>query len=292
MAHTNTTRRRDSDSARERAAALRATQLRRERRRRIVIITSSVVAVLAVVAVIIVIGSSSKSGSTNSSASRTDASTSVVNAVTGVSGATLDSIGAGSATPPAAVKDAALASSGKPKVLYVGAEFCPYCAASRWALVQALSRFGTFSGLQITASASNDAFPNTSTFTFHGATYDSATISFVGRELQDRNRAELDTISSANAALWHRYTGQGSYPFLDIAGKYVEIGKTVDPALLGNLTADQIAQRLDTPSDPIAKAIDGQANVLTAAICQATNNAPAAVCTAPAVTVAAKALHG
>ena len=37
----------------------------------------------------------------------------------------------------------ALTSGGKPEILYVGAEYCPYCAAERWAMVVALSRFGT-----------------------------------------------------------------------------------------------------------------------------------------------------
>ncbi len=34
---------------------------------------------------------------------------------------------------------------GKPEVLFVGAEFCPFCAAERWPLIVALSRFGHFS---------------------------------------------------------------------------------------------------------------------------------------------------
>ncbi|HUC04207.1 MAG TPA: DUF929 family protein, partial [Acidimicrobiales bacterium] len=34
---------------------------------------------------------------------------------------------------------------GKPEVFYVGAEFCPYCGAERWAMYIALSKFGTFS---------------------------------------------------------------------------------------------------------------------------------------------------
>ena len=41
-----------------------------------------------------------------------------------------------------------LSSGGKPEVLYVGTEFCPYCAAESWSLIVALSRFGQFSGLQ------------------------------------------------------------------------------------------------------------------------------------------------
>ena len=44
-----------------------------------------------------------------------------------------------------------LTADGKPLVLYVGAEYCPYCAAERCAMVQALSRFGTFSNLTFVA---------------------------------------------------------------------------------------------------------------------------------------------
>lgn len=293
MAHTNATRRRDSDSARERAATLRAEQARRERRRRIVIITSSVVAVFAIVAVIVVVGArSNNSSSTTTAASRTPASAAVLADVTGVSSSTLAAVGAGTSSPPQGISGPPLSASGHPEVLYVGAEFCPYCAASRWALVQALSRFGTFTNLQMTASGANDSFPDTPTFSFHGASYASNLVTLVARELQDRNGKQLDSIGSSDAALWHHYTGQGAYPFLDIAGKYVEVGKTVDPGLLANLSAQDIANRLNNPADPVAKAIVGQANVITAAICSTTSNAPAAVCTAPGVVAAAKTLHG
>ena len=33
--------------------------------------------------------------------------------------------------------------SGSPELFYYGAEYCPYCAAERWSVVIALSRFGT-----------------------------------------------------------------------------------------------------------------------------------------------------
>jgi hypothetical protein len=36
---------------------------------------------------------------------------------------------------------------GKPDVLFVGAEFCPFCAAERWPMVVALARFGRFTEL-------------------------------------------------------------------------------------------------------------------------------------------------
>src|SRR6202043_382420 len=67
-------------------------------------------------------------------------------------------------TPPVATgKNTALltASDGKPEILYVGAEYCPYCAAQRWAVVTALSHFGTFSGLGTTTSSASDVDPNT-----------------------------------------------------------------------------------------------------------------------------------
>ena len=50
-------------------------------------------------------------------------------------------------SPIRAIKDTALTSNGKPEILYIGAEFCPYCAAERWAIAVALSRFGTLSPL-------------------------------------------------------------------------------------------------------------------------------------------------
>ena len=43
-------------------------------------------------------------------------------------------------------------SHGKPLIAYMGSNFCPYCAATRWPLAVALTRFGSFKGLHITAS--------------------------------------------------------------------------------------------------------------------------------------------
>jgi len=50
------------------------------------------------------------------------------------------------------------------------------------AVVVALSRFGTFTNLGVTSSASNDVYPNTPTLSFHGATYNSQYLSFTGVE--------------------------------------------------------------------------------------------------------------
>src|SRR5205807_2939139 len=61
--------------------------------------------------------------------------------------------------------------TGKPEFLYVGAEYCPYCAAERWSMVVALSRFGTFSQLYQTTSSASDVYPSTTTFSFYSLLY-------------------------------------------------------------------------------------------------------------------------
>jgi hypothetical protein len=66
----------------------------------------------------------------------------------------------------------------------MGAEFCPYCAAQRWALVVALSQFGTFSGLTATHSTTTDVYPDTKTFSFYGSTYTSTSLDFTSVELE------------------------------------------------------------------------------------------------------------
>ena len=55
----------------------------------------------------------------------------MVAALTNVPASVLDQVGAGSVSnPPKAVRgEAVLTDSGKPLILYVGAEYCPYCAA-------------------------------------------------------------------------------------------------------------------------------------------------------------------
>jgi len=54
--------------------------------------------------------------------------------------------------------------NGKPTFVYIGAQGCPFCAGTRWAIAIALSRFGNFSKLFYDRSATNDA--NVPTFTF------------------------------------------------------------------------------------------------------------------------------
>jgi hypothetical protein len=302
-------RTKDKAAARERVAAMRAEQARAARRRRVLLAGGSIgVVVVLLVALVVAkaagLGSGGSGGSdSTTSAQPAAAGTAVVRAVTGVPAATLDKVGAGSVQAAPRKADApALTSGGKPKVLYVGAEYCPFCAAQRWPVVVALSRFGTWAGLGQTTSASDDVYPDTSTLSFHGATYASDYLSFTGVETNSRTKvngqyAKLDQLTAADNKTFQTYdqppyiTGSaGGIPFLDLGGSYVSSGASFDPQLLAGMSHRQVAAALADPTSPVAKAVDGSANVLTAALCEVTGQQPAAVCAAPGVAAAATTL--
>jgi Domain of unknown function (DUF929) len=211
----------------------------------------------------------------------------------------LDQVGAGKGvTPPKALPSGtpALEQDGKPEILYLGAEYCPFCATERWPVVVALGRFGSFTNLGGTESgAAPEAFPQTQTFTFHGATYTSGVISFAGVETNTNQRGAsgytlLDTPTAEQQTLLQTYdvkpyTAQpGAIPFLMIGNRFVSIGATYDPSILQGMTRDQIAAALSDPSSAVAQGVDGAANTLTAAICKATDGKPASVCADPVIT--------
>jgi hypothetical protein len=274
-------RERQAATAREKAAVARAEQNRRDQRRRAVAILSSVVGLAVVIAVIAVVAITS--GGKNSNI-RPPVQGAVLSAVTGVTPATYNGIGQGNVSLSAvkAVNDPPLTQNGKPELFGVFAEFCPFCAAERWGLVSALSRFGTFSGLKQIRSAVNDG--DLATFSFYGSTYTSQYLSFDPIEYQDRNHATLEPLSSADSALWLKYTGQGSFPFLDYGGKYVQTQVGYSDGDLSGLTWTQIANDLKDPSSKIARDIIGEANADTALICKMTNGQPGSVCNAAGVT--------
>jgi thiol-disulfide isomerase/thioredoxin len=231
-----------------------------------------------------------------------EADPTVVVEVTGVPASTLDEVGApdGLAVPKALPSGTPRVElDGKPLVLYVGAEYCPFCAAERWPMVVALSRFGTFSHLGQTESAGiPEAFPNTPTLSFHGASYSSPYLAFQGVETQSNQRSSsgfepLDTLTSAQQQLLQTFdvppyvASAGSIPFVLIGNRFVFSGSQYVPIALQNSTAEQIAASLHDPTSQRANDIDGSANILTAAICDLTNQQPAAVCSSAGVRAAA-----
>jgi hypothetical protein len=220
-------------------------------------------------------------------------------AVQQVPESTLSAVGAGSGvTPPMALPASTppLTQNGKPQVLYVGAEYCPFCAAERWPLIVALSRFGSFDNLGAASSSATDTFPNTQTFSFHGSTYTSDYVTFDGVETETNTGQALDQPTAAQQALFQRYdtapytTQPGAIPFLIIGNRFVSVGSEYDPGILQGMTRDQIVAALSDPTSPVAESIDGAANTITAAICQTTGGKPADVCSSPTITQVATTL--
>jgi Domain of unknown function (DUF929) len=292
------------ERAAQRAAEAAATRAKARQRRRLLAVGGPILAVIVIVAALVIVKTTTGSGSPKSGPSATAAAGSVISDVTTVPAAVFDAVGVGTikAYPKLVTGSATpLTANGLPRILYVGAEYCPYCATERWAMVAALSRFGTFSNLGQTASSANDVYPSTATLSFHGSSFTSTTVSFTGVEtesnqVQGSGYAPLDTLSAADAATFKQFdaapytTSAGSIPFVTIGNKYIISGASYDPQLLQGKTAAQIAAALSDPTSAIAKGAIGTANVITAAICATTKNAPASVCTSAGVVAATKAL--
>jgi len=209
----------------------------------------------------------------------------VVAAITTLPASEFETVGAGTANnliKP--IQGSALTGpNGRPEVFYYGAEFCPYCAAQRWPLIIALSRFGTFSGLQATTSSSSDVFPNTPTFTFRNATYTSQYLDFLSVETTDRDRNPLQTPTASERQLVSSYDPGGTIPFIDVANRYAMTGAMYTPDTLGGMSLRAVADALKDPSSTQAKAIIGSANLTTAAICKANADQPGTVCSSSAI---------
>jgi hypothetical protein len=282
-------------NARQKIAAQREAERRAERRRRLFITGGSVLAVIVIVVAFIVIRSLNKPSSTAAAGAngRTPLPASVSDAVSGVPASALNTVGAGSVPhvvqqPVTAGTGPLLTSNGKPELLYIGAEYCPYCAAMRWSMAVALSRFGTLStpwhGIH---SSSSDVFPNTATLTFYKSGYNSSHLTFTPVENLTVTKGPLQNPTAAQNAIWAKYEPDPNtrgYPFIDIGNKFVIKGPIFNPAVLKGLTWSQIATAMQNPSSPVAQGVLGAANYMTAAICKTTNNQPASVCSSPAVT--------
>jgi Domain of unknown function (DUF929) len=276
--------------------AARREQAKAAARQRQIVIAAGVaiVVLIGILVVVRFVGRGSRPAAEN-----TPAPPELVSQIANIDSATFEQVGRGTLTglpTPVRAPQVETGPSGLPLVTYLGAEYCPFCAAERWALVAALGRFGTFSNLQLSHSASDDVYPNTPTFSFAGSSYSSPYVEFSPVELQSNVRSgnsyqTLQTPTPAQTQVLQKYDAPpyvprqsaGAIPFVDFGGQYVGSGASYDPSVLRGLTAEQIAASLSDPNTPQAKAILGQANALTAAICSATGNTVAEVCSLPAV---------
>ncbi len=256
-----------------------------------------------IVGVVVVIGAAlvlalvlGRSDATSNKTTAEDAGA-VVKQLTAVPASVHAQVGTGDVKKlPQKIDAPPLTADGKPQVLFVGAEYCPYCAAERWALVEALSRFGTFTGLEVTHSSSSDIYPSTKTLSFVHATYRSDLLSFAsvelqGNELEGGAYPTLQTLTAAQEKLFRTYdappyvaaNSAGSIPFIDFGGRYLVSGASYDPGVLQDKSALEIAKALHDPTSDVAKSAIGTANVLTAVLCDLTNGQPGSVCAAEPV---------
>jgi Domain of unknown function (DUF929) len=281
--------------AQERDRAERLHSRPQTSQRPLLLAAAGVVGVIAVIAALVIV-KLSQGGSTAAPAKPSGlAPVAVVHAVTSVPASLYNVIGYQSVlTPLTRITGTALRQDGKPLVVYLGAEYCPLCAAERWALVAAFSRFGTFKNLGATHSSSIDVDPNTPTFSFHGATYTSRylaldTVELTTNQPQGNFYAPLEKPTALEQKLSAKYD-PNAIPFVYFGGRYMIDTPSYNPAILAGMTMSEVAAALRNPQSPICQAILGTANNITAALCKMTNGAPASVCSSSGVVAAAKHL--
>jgi thiol-disulfide isomerase/thioredoxin len=286
-------RRNKAQSARQEIAAQPAGARRAATRRRTLVAAGSVVAVLAVVIALVMVRLTESPARAGAAA----ADTAVAREVTSIPAAAFNAVGAGTAAGLKATSgQPELTLDGKPELLYIGGQYCPYCAAERWAIAAALSRFGTLSGLQFIHSSPTDSYPDTPTLSFAHARYASKYLAFVPVEWYSEKPqagtptgyAHLEQPTPQQAALFAKYGG--SFPFVDIGNQYLVPGAQYVPGDLANLSWAQVASAMRDPSSAVGQDIDGAANMITAAICKLTHGQPAGVCTSAGVTAASRSI--
>jgi Domain of unknown function (DUF929) len=285
------------DDRRARIAAQRAARQRAQTRSRLIIAGGAVVVVLAAVLALVLTrggGGGQASGGPTPGPTGTELA-SLTAQVTSVPVAVLDQVGGGMVSSlPTSVTGTPLTSGGKPEMLYIGAEYCPYCAAMRWSMIVALSRFGTFAGLATIRSAARNGagtaepYPDTATWTFANASYTSSYVAFTPVEefsnVPDPSTGgytKLMTPTAAQQALLEKYDAANNeaIPFIDFGNRFTSVGASYDPALLQGLSWSQIGADLHDPATAVAKSVFGTANYMNAALCELTDDKPATACT-------------
>ena len=257
------------------------------RRRRNITAGVAVGVVLAVVAVVVAVGLSSSSS--KKTAPRVALTAEQQARLTSVPLSTLVSASATTAAssliPAYEIDQAAYSSGGKPAILYIGAEFCPICATERWAMVVALSQFGTFENLSQTRSAVRDG--NIATLSFYGSTYTSKYLTFTPVEVltnipKGNTYQPLQSPTADQAQLWTGILGSESFPFIYVGGRYVLNTYQYPATVIQGKTFTQIAGDVGDNSTSDGASIDAAAAAFVKYICGITGQQPGATCRAVA----------
>jgi hypothetical protein len=265
------------------AAARRAAQDRRRRRTWIAATATAVVVV--VIAVLVAVGLSSGGAK---AAPRTPVPLATAHALQSVPLPTLVAASAKvtGLQPATQLSGPPLVSGNKPEFLYIGAEFCPICAAERWPMAVALSHFGTFTNLQQTRSAVRDG--NIATLSFYGSSFSSPYLVFTPVETTTNQPKgnyyqPLETPTPAQQALWSSTLGGSlTFPFLYMGGKYLLNTSQYPPTLLTGHSFEDIASSVGNNNSTIGVNIDASAAALIKYLCGITGQKPAATCAAVA----------
>lgn len=262
-----------------------ALKARRTRNRRYAILTIALVVCIVAVLVIVKVAGNSGPGVVDQSSppAGTPIPASTLAKLSSVPVSTLDAAPTSGIISSPQVADApALNSNGKPEILYIGAEWCPHCAAERWALYVALSKFGTFSPAPGRIhSANRDG--NVPTLTFYGTKYSSPYLSFDPVEVFTNHSSgdgytTLQTPTPTQLRVWRDSNG-GSFPFVDLGGKHVLPGAQYSFADLQNLPFSSVSAQVGDNSTVIGSDIDASAAQLVKTICGSLSHGqPASVC--------------
>jgi Domain of unknown function (DUF929) len=159
--------------------------------------------------------------------------------------------------------------SAKPLIFFMGAGFCPFCASERWAIVSALSNFGSWQGLVETASADHDEkYLNIPTVNFARAKYTSDYVEFIGRETTDRNFEPLQELDERDYEILDTFDPDQIIPFLLIDGQFMQVGSGYSPQLLEGMNHAKLKAEVQNPASSVGKAIKTEADNITALICK------------------------
>lgn len=225
----------------------------------------------------------------------------VVQQVTGVPRSVVEAVGTGglpNPLTPVRGQPPLQGAQGYPEFFFASAQFCQYCATERWAVLNALGRFGRLTHIGQMQSYEE----NISTFSFDHSLYLSQYLDFVPVEAlgnalarDGQHFVQLQPLTAGEQQVFTTYNGPpyfqaaGNYPFIDLGNRYLIQASGFDPDLLQGLwrqfplSWQQIAHALSDPASPITQAIIGTANYLTAALCTLTHQLPATACQVPAI---------
>jgi hypothetical protein len=169
----------------------------------------------------------------------------------------------------------------KVRVFFLGAQFCPFCAAERWALVNALERFGTLTEYAPEAHTEGLAgFRLVPTYDLRSAVYTSQYLTYSGKEIFDKDNAPLDTLDTDEQAIIDRFDPQAKFPFLMINGQYVQFDSGFSPGLIDGMDFAALRGQLDSGEQSDATmAIIAEADLITRYLCNSTGDEPATACT-------------